>query len=121
MFFQVNITVHGKLNLRMYQRSADMFLGVPFNIASYAFLMLILCHQTGYEPGRFIHDLGSAHIYENHIPQVTEQLTRTPYKLPHVYVDPELSSDCALEDYEPDHFIIENYDHDTAIKAEMSV
>lgn len=121
MFFQVNITKNHQLDLMMYQRSADMFLGVPYNIASYAFLMLILCHQTGYTPGKFIHNLGSAHIYSDHYEQVEEQLNRMPHALPLVTIDPDLSSDCALEDYEPEHFIITNYNHEPAIKAKMSV
>jgi len=120
-FFQVNITKAGKLNLKMYQRSADMFLGVPYNIASYAFLMLILCHQTGYIPGNFIHTFGSTHIYKNHYEQVEEQLIRMPYALPQVSIDPDLSPNCALEDYKPEHFIIKNYSHEPAIKATMNV
>ncbi len=121
MFFQVNITPSGKLNLKVYQRSADMFLGVPYNIASYAFLMLILCHQTGYTPGKFIHSFGSTHIYSNHFDQVNEHLGRIPHKLPSVKISSELNSNCALEDYQPEHFIIEGYNHEPAIKAEMNV
>ena len=99
---------NGKLSLQLYQRSADIFLGVPFNIASYALLLQMMAQVTGLEAGEFIHTLGDAHIYKNHLEQVDLQLTRTPRKLPTMQINPTISSidqftfeDFELMDYNP--------------------
>jgi len=108
----------GKLNLHLYQRSADLFLGVPFNIASYALLTALLARLTGYEPGEFIHTFGDAHIYENHLEQVKEQLKRKPRPLPKLIIDPDLKS---LDEIKPEHVVIKDYDPHPSIKAELTV
>src|SRR5258708_1840544 len=93
----------GKLSLQLYQRSADLFLGVPFNIASYALLTIVLAQVTGYEPGEFIHTFGDVHIYENHVDQVKEQLMREPRSLPTVTIDPSVET---IEDFRPEHVVL---------------
>lgn len=108
----------GKLYLQLYQRSADLFLGVPFNIASYSLLLLILCQITGYKPGEFVHTFGDAHIYENHIEQVKEQLKREPKPFPTVSIDKSVKS---LDDFRPDHVTLENYDPHPLLKGELTV
>lgn len=108
----------GKLSCQLYQRSADIFLGVPFNIASYSFLLLMMASVTGLEPGEFIHTLGDAHIYLNHIEQVKLQLTREPLKLPMVTLN-ERIKDITLFKY--DDFKIEDYQAHPGIKGEISV
>jgi thymidylate synthase len=108
----------GKLHLQLYQRSADMFLGVPFNIASYSLLLLMLAHVTGYEPGDFVHTIGDAHIYSNHMEQVKLQLSRTPKALPTVRIKRDVPS---LFDFTYDDFEVLNYDPDPAIKAPVAV
>ncbi|MCX6732800.1 MAG: thymidylate synthase, partial [Candidatus Roizmanbacteria bacterium] len=97
--YQVNI-IDGKLSLQLYQRSADVFLGVPFNIASYALLTLILAKVTGYEPGDYIHTFGDVHIYENLIPSVKEQLKREPYPFPTVSFNHPFNS---VDEYKPEY------------------
>ena len=97
--FQVNIN-QGKLCLQLYQRSADIFLGVPFNIASYALLTMILAKITGYEPGEFVHTFGDVHIYENHIEQAKEQIGREPFAFPKVTISDEVTS---LDSFRPEH------------------
>lgn len=109
---------NGKLSLQLYQRSADMFLGVPFNIASYALLTIILAQIAGLEPGEFIHTFGDVHIYENHIEQVKEQLTREPRPLPRVSIDPAVKN---LDDFRPEHVTLENYDPHPVLKGELTV
>ena len=108
----------GKLSLQLYQRSADLFLGVPFNIASYALLTIILAKLSGLKPGEFIHTFGDVHIYENHIPQVKEQLKRKPRPFPTVKVDPKVKS---LETFRPDLVALENYDPHPMLSGELTV
>lgn len=108
----------GKLSLQLYHRTADLFLGVPFNIASYALLTVILAQITGLEPGEFIHTFGDVHIYENHFDAVEEQLQRKPKPFPKVVIDPSLRK---LDDFKPEHVTLENYDPHRVIKAELTV
>lgn len=115
--YQFNI-INGKLSLQLYQRSADMFLGVPFNIASYALLTIILARVTGNEPGEFIHTFGDVHIYENHLDQVKEQLTREPKPFPEITLAPELRT---LSDFKPELITLNNYDAHPVLKATLSV
>ena len=107
-----------KLSCLLYQRSADMFLGVPFNIASYAALTMIIAKITGYEPGEFIHTLGDSHIYENHIDQVKEQIKREPKLFPKLKLSDEITS---LESFRPEMVVLEGYDPHPALKGEMTV
>lgn len=109
---------NGKLSLQLYQRSADLFLGVPFNIASYALLTIILAKIAGLQPGEFIHTFGDVHIYENHIPQVKEQLKRKPKPLPAVKISGKLKS---IDDFKPDMVELINYDPYPMLKAELTV
>ena len=108
----------GKLSLQLYQRSADLFLGVPFNIASYALLLMMVAHVTGLEPGEFVHTFGDAHIYRNHFDQIKEQLSREPRPLPRMVLNPEVKS---IDDYKYEDFTLEGYDPWPAIKGEVSV
>ena len=109
---------NGKLSLQLYQRSADLFLGVPFNIASYALLTIILAHITGLKPGEFIHTFGDVHIYENHILQVKEQLKRKPRPFPTVKIDPSVKS---LATFKPELVTLENYDPHPMMKGDLTV
>ena len=108
----------GKLSCQLYQRSADMFLGVPFNIASYALLTLMIAQVTGLKPGEFIHSLGDAHIYRNHFDQVRLQLTRQPHPLPVMKLNPQVTD---LFDFRYEDFTLEGYDPYPHIKGEVSV
>lgn len=107
----------GRLSCQLYQRSADTFLGVPFNIASYALLTQMTAQVCGLEPGEFIHTLGDAHLYLNHMDQADEQLARTPRSLPRMRLNPEVRS---LFDFRYEDFTLEGYDPWPAIKAPMS-
>lgn len=108
----------GKLHLQLYQRSADMFLGVPFNIASYALLQLMLARVCGLEPGHFVHTMGDAHIYANHITQVKTQMCRAPRPLPRMTI---LRCPESIFDFTYDDFRIDGYDPHPAIKAPVAV
>ena len=107
-----------KLSLHMYQRSCDMFLGVPFNIASYSLLLSMIAQVTNLEPYEFVHTLGDAHIYHDHFDQVHEQLSRTPLALPQLWLNPDITS---IDDFTMDDIRLENYEHQGLIKAEMAV
>ncbi len=108
----------GKLSCSMYQRSADIFLGVPFNIASYALLTHMMAHVTGLIPGDFVHTLGDAHIYLNHLEQVKLQLTRAPYPLPQLKINSEVKD---IFSFEFSDFQLEGYQSHPHIKGEISV
>lgn len=108
----------GRLSLQLYQRSADTFLGVPFNIASYALLTMMMAQVTGLRPGDFIHTTGDTHLYQNHLSQARLQLTRTPRPLPTMRLNPGVKS---LFDFRFEDFTLENYDPYDHIKATVSV
>jgi thymidylate synthase len=108
----------GKLSCQLYQRSADLFLGVPFNIASYALLTHLVAAQTGLEVGDFVWTGGDCHIYDNHVEQVTEQLTREPYALPTLKL---LRTPDSIFDYTFEDFEIVNYQHHPAIRGAVAV
>ncbi len=109
---------NGKLSCQLYQRSADVFLGVPFNIASYALLTAMIAQVCGLEAGEFIHTLGDAHLYSNHIEQAKLQLSRTPYELPKLVLNPEVKD---IFDFTYEDIKIENYVSHPHIKAEVAV
>lgn len=109
---------NGQLSCQLYQRSADVFLGVPFNIASYALLLMMVAQVTGLEPRYFIHTLGDAHLYNNHLEQARLQLTREPRKLPVMRINPEVKS---IFDFHYEDFTLEGYDPHPHIKAAVSV
>lgn len=108
----------GKLSCHLYQRSADVFLGVPFNIASYALLTMMMAQVTGLQPGDFVHTFGDVHLYNNHIEQAQLQLTRTPRPLPAMQINPAVSS---IFDFRYEDFTLLNYDPHPHIKATVSV
>ncbi|MBO5821176.1 MAG: thymidylate synthase [Alistipes sp.] len=107
----------GRLSCQLYQRSGDTFLGVPFNIASYALLTMMIAKECGLEPGEFVHTLGDAHLYLNHLDQAQEQLAREPRKLPVMHLNPDVTS---IFDYTYEDFTLEGYDPHPAIKAPLS-
>lgn len=115
-FYQLNVQ-NGRINLQLYQRSGDIFLGVPWNIASYALLTHIFAHLTGNKPGTFTHIFGDVHIYENHIEQAKEQLKRVPRSFPKVRIDPGATS---LDAFRPEHVVIEDYDPHPPIKGDLT-
>lgn len=115
--FQFAVTEGNKLNLGLYQRSADIFLGVPFNIASYALLLLMAAQVTGLEPNEFVHTFGDVHSYSNHFEQVKEQLSREPRPFPNVKLNSKIKN---IDDFCYEDFIIENYDPHPAIRAEVA-
>lgn len=115
-FYQFDVT-DGRLSLQLYQRSADMFLGVPFNLLSYSLLTHMVAQQTGLEVGKFVWTAGSAHIYTNHLVQVREQLSRPVRRLPTL----ELAPAPSIDDYTPEHFEIVGYNPHPPIKAPVAV
>jgi len=116
-FFQFYVA-DGKLSCQLYQRSADVFLGVPFNIASYALLTLMVAQVCGYEPGDFVHSFGDVHIYSNHFEQVNEQLSRAPKALPEMHLNPEIKN---IFDFTYDDFELINYDPYPLIKGKVAI
>ena len=117
MMFQFYVA-DGKLSCQLYQRSADLFLGVPFNIASYALLTMMMAQVCGLKPGEFVHTMGDAHIYMNHVEQVTEQLSREPRELPEMWINPEVKS---IFDFKYEDFELKNYDPHPHIKGDVAV
>lgn len=116
-FFQFYVA-DGKLSLQLYQRSADTFLGVPFNIASYALLLMMVAQVTGLEAGDFVHTMGDTHLYKNHFEQAQLQLTREPRKLPRMVINPDVKS---IFDFKYEDFQLVDYDPHPHIKADVSV
>lgn len=118
LLFQFYVREGEYLDCQLYQRSGDMFLGVPFNIASYSLLASMIAQITGYEPGRFVHVLGDAHIYQNHVDQVKQQLDREPYDRPALRLNPKIDD---IDDFNRDDIRIVDYDHHPHIPAEVAV
>ena len=116
-FFQFYVA-NGELSLQLYQRSADVFLGVPFNISSYALLCCMMAQITGLKPGDFVHTIGDAHLYLNHLDQAREQISRTPLEWPSLRLNPECKT---IDDFKFEDIIIEDYNHHPHIKAPISV
>lgn len=110
--------IDGELSLQLYQRSGDIFLGIPFNIASYALLLMMVAKVTGYEPGTFVHTIGDAHIYLNHLSQVNLQLTREPYPLPQMLIKRDIRN---IEDFTYEDFELVDYKCHSRIKGDVAV
>lgn len=117
-FFQFDVTPDGRLNCMLYQRSCDMFLGVPFNIASYALLTMMIAQVCGLKAGEFVHTLGNAHIYSNHFEQVKLQLSRDPLPLPKMKINPNVKN---IDDFKFEDFELTDYQCHPAIKGEVAV
>lgn len=117
-FFQFDVTPDGKLNCMLYQRSCDMFLGVPFNIASYSLLTMMIAQVCGLQAGEFVHTLGNAHIYSNHFEQVKLQLSRKPYPLPTMKINPDVKN---IDDFKFEDFELVNYQCHPTIKGDVAV
>ena len=117
-FFQFDVTPDGRLNCQLYQRSCDMFLGVPFNIASYSLLTMMVAQVCGLKPGEFVHTLGNAHIYSNHFDQVRLQLSRRPYPLPQMKINPDIKD---IDDFKFEDFELVNYQCHPVIKGDVAV
>lgn len=117
LLFQFYVA-NGKLSCQLYQRSADVFLGVPFNIASYALLTLMVAQVTSLQPGEFVHTLGDAHLYSNHLEQATLQLSREPLDLPTLRINPDVTN---IFDFKFEDFTLDNYDPHPHIKASVAV
>jgi len=115
--YQFAVTEDNKLNLGLYQRSADLFLGVPFNIASYALLLLMVAQVTGLKPGDFVHTFGDVHLYSNHFNQAKEQLAREPKPFPEMKLNPEINN---IDDFKYEDFTLDNYDPHPPLKAEIA-
>jgi thymidylate synthase len=118
ILFQFYVHHDNRLSCQLYQRSADVFLGVPFNIASYSLLVMMMAQVTGLKPGEFVHTFGDAHLYLNHIEQANLQLSRKPKRLPVMTLSPEVSS---LFDFRFEDFTLLDYDPYPAIPAPISV
>ena len=116
--FQFYVSNSGKLSCQLYQRSADLFLGVPFNIASYSLLTLMMAQVCGYQPGVFVHTFGDLHVYCNHLEQAKEQLSREPRSLPTMTLNPAVKS---LESFRYEDFVLKDYNPYPAIKAPIAV
>jgi len=114
--FQFAVT-NNKLNLGLYQRSADLFLGVPFNIASYALLLLMIAQVVGIEPGEFVHTFGDVHIYSNHFEQIKEQIKREPFPLPTLKLNPNIKN---IDDFKYEDVTLENYQSHTPLRGEIA-
>lgn len=117
-FFQFDVTPDGKLNCMLYQRSCDMFLGVPFNIASYSLLTMMIAQVCNLQPGEFVHTLGNAHIYSNHFDQVKLQLSREPYPLPTMKINPDVKD---IDDFKFEDFELVDYQCHPTIKGDVAV
>ena len=114
---EVNVPVY-ELDLQLYQRSCDIFLGVPYNIASYAMLLMMMAQVTNCKPGTFIHDYGDLHIYTNHMDQITEQLSREPFVYPTLKL---INRGQKIDEFRPDDFVIEDYKHHKFIKGAVAI
>lgn len=118
MMYQFYVSKDGELDMKLYQRSADMFLGVPFNMAQYAMLLTMMAQTTGTTPRRLVHTFGDAHIYSNHFEQVNTQLEREPYTPSTIQLNPDVKN---IWEFEPEDVSIENYRHHPAIRAQVAI